>query len=79
MGRIFGNTEFEAKLESFFCHEPRSNSPLSEGFATGAGTDGVESDAAGADSFFRGLSGAFFFEAADPAELGMMEQHVQCQ
>ncbi len=76
---------FVANPESFFCHDPRSRSPEASALTAGEGaeTAGADSmDGTGATdtgSSFSCLSGAFFFEAADPAELGMMEQHVQCQ
>ena len=76
-----------AKLESFFCHDPRSRLPLSDGFAaTGSGEDdgnGAESGATGAGSSFSGLSGAFFFEPAIevvvPQARLPQEQRAQCR
>ena len=71
--RIFGTgctrsgfeAGFEAKLDSFFCHEPRSISPEVAGFFSGEGVE-TETGANGRSVPFSDWSGAFFFEAMAP-------------
>ena len=56
---------FDAKFESFFCHEPRSSSPDGTLFFSGWGRDSLTAtgrgDGADGDGSFRSWSDAFFF------------------
>ena len=73
---------FDAKFESFFCHEPRSRSPEVAVFFAGSELDAATGTeiVAGAGGSFSDWSGAFFFEELLKvlAEL-LRERHEQYQ
>ena len=70
--------EFEAKLDSFFCHEPRS---ISSGVAVFLAGEAVGSETGDnvCDCTFSWWSGTFFFEVVAPLQQGVFRRKLHEQ